>query len=473
MRPIEITVPILLAIYLLWPLVTRHARPIVIKLLPPLTLLLTLVHFATEGYRWQMIPLYVLTAAFALTNLPTLFKADSTNEPPRGWRAAASILTFVLLAVSTALPALLPVPRIANPSGPHQVGTQTFILTDASRRELYSGRDEPRKFMIQVWYPAAPTAEDVHAPWVNGADVFAPAIADYLRLPRFSLDHLTLAKSPAYQDAPLATESEPYPVIVFSHGWNGFSAQSSAQTVELASHGYVVVALQHTYGAMVTIFPDGEVALNNPDALPENMPEPGYTDAARLLVDQWSGDISLALDFMTEQNGDLSSPFRAALDLTRIGVFGHSTGGGATIQFCGTDARCTAGLAQDPFMTPVSEQVQASGLKQPFLFFFSQAWREATGSTNNRLFDAFLPKLTEPVGVTTIIGTRHYDFTDLPLLTPLAPQLGLKGPINGKRVVKILDDYLVAYFDQELKGIPSPIPFGNSAAYPELRWETR
>jgi hypothetical protein len=117
--------------------------------------------------------------------------------------------------------------------------------------------------------------------------------------------------------------------------------------------------------------------------------------------------------------------------------------------------------------------VQARGLEQPFLFFFSQAWREATGSTNNRLFDAFLPKLTEPVGVTTIIGTRHYDFTDLPLLTPLAPQLGLKGPINGKRVVKILDDYLIAYFDQELKGIPSPIPFGNSAAYPDLRWETR
>jgi hypothetical protein len=57
------------------------------------------------------------------------------------------------------------------------------------------------------------------------------------------------------------------------------------------------------------------------------------------------------------------------------------------------------------------------------------------------------------------------------LLSPLAPQLGLKGPINGKRVVKILNDYLVAYFDQELKGILSPIPFGDSGDYPELRWE--
>lgn len=470
MRPLEILLAGLLAAILLAPFVTRRAS---VKILPPLALLVNLAHLWLEGYRWQMIPLYGLTAALALVKLPSIFKSDSANGRPRGWRAAASILTLVLLAVSTALPALLPVPRIANPTGPFQVGTRSFVLTDASRRELYSGRDEPRKFMIQVWYPAAPTADNVHAPWVNGADVFAPAIADYLQLPRFSLDHLTLAKSPAYQDAPLATENEPYPVIVFSHGWNGFAAQSSAQTVELASHGYVVVALQHTYGAMVTIFSDGEVALNNPDALPESMPEPGYTDAARLLVDQWSGDISFALDFMSAQNDDASSPFRAALDLTRIGVFGHSTGGGATIQFCGTDARCTAGLAQDPFMTPVSEQVQERGLEQPFLFFFSQAWREATGSTNNRLFDAFLPKLTEPVGVAAILGTRHYDFTDLPLLTPLAPQLGLKGPINGKRMIEILNDYLVTYFDQELKGIPSPLPFDDSKLYPELLWEAK
>ena len=471
MRPIEITIPILLAIYLLWPLVTRDARPVVIKLIPPLTLLLTLVHFTTEGYRWQMIPLYVLTAAFALTNLPTLFKADSANKPPRGWRAAASILTFILLAVSTAVPALLPVPRVANPSGPYQVGTQTFVLTDASRRELYSGRDEPRKFMIQIWYPAAPRPSDIHAPWVDRADIFAPTIAEYFEFPSFFLDHLALARSPAYQDAPIASTGNPYPIIVFSHGWNGFAAQSSAQMVELASHGYVVVSMQHTYGAMVTIFPDGETALNNPDALPESMPEPGYTDAARLLVDQWSGDISFALDFLAAQNADSFSFFHSALDLARIGVFGHSTGGGAVIQFCGTDARCTAGLAQDPFMTPVAQEVQERGLSQPFLFFFSQSWREITDSKNNLLFNAFLPKIPKSVGVTTILGTRHYDFTDLPLLSPLAPQLGLKGPINGKLVVKILNDYLVAYFNQELKGIPSPIPFGPSPDYPDLRWE--
>jgi len=466
MRPLEILLPCLLAAILLAPFFTRRAR-----FLPPLALVVNILQLWLEGYRWQMIPLYGLTAALAIANLSTL-KSDPAIGRPRGWKAAASFLTLAAVAVSTALPALLPVPRIAKPTGQFQVGTQSFILTDASRRELYSGRDEPRKFMIQIWYPAAPRKDDVRAPWVDNADVFARTIAVYFNFPEFFLDHLTLSKSPAYQDAPLNDSAEPYPVIVFSHGWNGFSAQSTAQMVELASHGYFVISMQHTYGAMVTIFPDGEVAPNNPDALPEGMPDPAYTDAARLLVEQWSSDISFALDFAAAQNGDSSSPFHGA-DLTTIGVFGHSTGGGAAIQFCGADSRCKAGMAEDPFMTPVSQEVQDRGLNQPFLFIFSQEWRDLTDSKNNRLFNAFLPKVKESIGVTSIVGTRHYDFTDLPLLSPLAPQLKLKGPINGGRVVKIINDYLVAFFDQELKGISSPLPFDNLADYSELRWEMK
>jgi predicted dienelactone hydrolase len=78
-------------------------------------------------------------------------------------------------------------------------------------------------------------------------DIFGPAISSFLKLPSFFLDHLALAKTPAYLNAPIAESNEPYPIIVFSHGWDGFSAQNSGQMVELASHGYFVVAVNHTY----------------------------------------------------------------------------------------------------------------------------------------------------------------------------------------------------------------------------------
>jgi predicted dienelactone hydrolase len=467
MRPLEILSALLLAIYLSWPLILRHARPQAVRLLPPLALLLALAHFALEGYRWQMIPLYVMTAATAVLNLPSLFNMDHPNEPARGWRTAASILTLGLLAVSTALPVLLPVPRVPAPSRHLQIGTTSFELTDTSRKEIYSGRNEPRKFMVQVWYPADPLPENPTAPWMPHPEVFAPAIATFLHLPSFFLDHLELVKTPASLDAPLADSSEPYPLILFSHGWNGFNAQNSGQMIELASHGYVVAAINHTYGAIATVFPNGEIAYNNPDALPEGAPEGEYEIAARKLVDQWAGDLAYTLDFLS--SGDEFSP--AAVDFTRVGVFGHSTGGGAAIQFCGTDPRCDAVLTEDAFMTPVSQAVLDGGVPQPFFFLFSQQWADDLDSKNNRLFNQFYGNLSQPAPVVTILGTRHYDFSDLPLLSPLAPQLGLKGPINGKLVVKIINDYLLAYFNQSLKDIPSPLLFGPSEDYPDLRWE--
>ena len=473
MRTLEIIIPILLAVHALWSLLTRRPRPTTVNLLPFLALLLTIAHLLLEGYRWQMIPLYALTALITLLCIPALLRKDSSGPSRRGWGIAASVLTLVLLILATALPALLPVPRVSAPSGPHQVGTQTFVVTDTSRQELYSGKEEPRKFMIQVWYPATLHSGDIQAPWMQDADIFAPAIAEFLNLPTFFLDHLALTKIPAFLDASPAPAENGYPIILFSHGWNGFAAQNSAQMVELASHGYVAVALQHTYGAMVTVFPDGQVARNNPDALPEGMTEPGYTIAARLLVNQWAGDLSAALDYLAGQNTDPSSSFHGLFDLTKVGVYGHSTGGGATIQFCGTDARCSAGLTQDAFMTPVSQQVLDEGVKQPFFFIFSQSWADDVQGKNNQIFEGFYSHLPFQVPVVTILGTRHYDFTDLPLLSPLAPQLGIKGPINGKRVVKILNDYLIAFFDQELKGMPSPLPFGPSEDYPDLRWEKK
>ncbi len=121
-------------------------------------------------------------------------------------------------------------------------------------------------------------------------------------------------------------------------------------------------------------------------------------------------------------------------------------------------------------MTPVSQDVLDNGVSQPFFFFFSQSWPD---EINNRLFNQFYSNLPKPAPNVTILGTSHYDFSDLPLLSPLAPQLGLKGPIKGERVIKIINDFLLAYFNQSLKGIPSPIPFGPSDVYPELRWENR
>jgi predicted dienelactone hydrolase len=465
MRPLEILPPIILAIYILHPL-TGKKRPSSVGILPAFAFVVMATHANIEGMRWQMLPLYVFTTVTLVLSIPAFLRTAQNEAPTK--RPLRVILSLSLLVVSTALPTLLPVPLIPAPSGLYQVGTHTYELTDASRKELYSGKDETRRFQIQIWYPAEASPTDERAPWMANADIYAPAVSEYLDLPSFFLNHLVLVKVPAYEDAKIVESKTDYPIILFSHGWNGFNAQNTGQALQLASHGYVVVGIQHTYGAVMTVFEDGTIAKNNPSALPSGAPDDEYEKAAHLLSDQWAGDMGFALDFLDEQINDANSPFYKSLDLSQVGVYGHSTGGGAAIQFCGTDERCDALLGQDPFMRPVSYEVLERGISQPSFFMFSQRWADDVNSRNNNLFHPFYAKLAESYGTVYIEGTAHYDFTDLPLLSPLAPQLGLKGPINGKRVTIIVNDYLLSFFDSTLKDESSSL-FENPSPYPEIK----
>lgn len=459
MRTFEIAIPVALAAYLIWP----HPRPLAVRLLPALTLAFTLLHFAVEGYRWQMIPLYVLAPLLAVSSLTKITAATD-------WKLTASYLTLILLALSTAVPILLPVPRIPNPSGPYQIGASIYELNDTSRPELYSGRDETRRFMIQVWYPAEVKDTDQRAPWMANADLYAPAIATYINLPSFFLDHLALVEIPAYKDAAVASMSAGgFPLILFSHGWNGFNAQNAGEALELASRGYVVIGIQHTYGAVLTVFPDGTVAPNNPNALPKDAEDPNYEVVARTLVHQWAGDMSFVLDQLSDWDREAGNPFFQKLDLERVGVYGHSTGGGAAIEFCGKDSRCKAVLGMDPFMRPVSAEVIENGVAQPSFFMFSQSWADLADSKNNRLFNQFYSKVSDSKGAISIDGTKHYDFSDLPLLSPIAPQLGLKGPLNGQRVTEIINSYLLGFFELELNNRPSDLFDGNFRTFQEVK----
>jgi hypothetical protein len=198
------------------------------------------------------------------------------------------------------------------------------------------------------------------------------------------------------------------------------------------------------------------------------LPTDEYEIAAQKLANQWAGDLGYTLDSLANINSKVGSLLGGKIDLSRVGVYGHSTGGGAAIQFCGTDTRCKALLGMDPFMRPVGYDVLSNGIAQPSFFMFSQVWADDIDSRNNELFKPFYINSTHTYGAVYIEGTAHYDFSDLPLLSPLAPQLGLKGPINGKRVTIIVNDYLLSFFNTSLNGTSSTL-FDNPGSYPEIK----
>ncbi|MCA9924488.1 MAG: hypothetical protein KC421_19060, partial [Anaerolineales bacterium] len=157
--------------------------------------------------------------------------------------------------------------------------------------------------------------------------------------------------------------------------------------------------------------------------------------------------------------------FNGRLDLSRVGVFGHSTGGAATIEFCTKDGRCDAGVALDSWVLPVSDNVLTDGPTQPFMFINTPRWLgERNASQGMRIFES----LPNDAYNLTLAGTQHYDFTDLVLFSPMTPQLGLSGTINSQYSLSIQNRYILAFFNKYVKMMDEPL-LQNSSPYPEVQ----
>jgi predicted dienelactone hydrolase len=467
MRTLEILLLVTLipALITLLPLPNRPLRP---SLFPIAAILITLLHLLWEGYRWQMWPAYLLVILVALLTVKQRLRPSTPTTSRRGRVALilAGVAAFLWLAAATALPVLLPVPKMPTPAGSYPIGTTTHYFQDSSRDEIYT--DDPadkRELMVQLWYPAAAPDNTEPAPYIGQLDIAGPAIATRLDLPSFLLDHLNLVETHAYPEAQPAADNTRFPVLIFSHGLRGFRAQNSVLMEELASQGYLVASIDHTYGNIFTVFPDGRVLFYSDTVLPEGEPT---AETGRRLVSVWADDALFVLDQLAAMNEDTASPLSGRLDLQHIAFLGHSTGGGTAVEACGRAPRCTAGVALDSWLEPVSDEVAAS-LDRPFLFINTPDW---LGPANKERALEIYNDMSAEGYLATIDGTAHYDFSDLPLLSPLTQQMGLSGSLNGDRAVHIVNTYTLAFLNNQLKGQPSPLLSGNSADYPELHLTT-
>src|SRR5688572_11244877 len=139
MRPIEIAL-VALNILILALLATSRQRVTLITALVALTLPLIAAHLLLEGYRWQMLPIFALTAL----SLLLLIALRRPDVPPRVITAAMTLSAALILVATLAL-ILLPVPRLPKPSGPYAIGTFSLTWQDDSRPGIYAADPtEPR-----------------------------------------------------------------------------------------------------------------------------------------------------------------------------------------------------------------------------------------------------------------------------------------------------------------------------------------
>jgi dienelactone hydrolase len=198
--------------------------------------------------------------------------------------------------------------------GPFPVGVRTFNFTDPARDRLLP---------IEVWYPAT----DAH----TGQDV-APATRDtYELFPGFPASG---------QDAVRDAGPRPgkFPLVAFSHGFAGHRRQSTFLCTHLASHGYVVAAVDHTGN---TVFEMMQWIMQV--QLGGQMPDP--VAMVTEFIANRPADVSVMIDAL--QGGALDG-MHEIIDGRHVGMTGHSFGGWTTLVVTQRDRRIGAALPLAP-----------------------------------------------------------------------------------------------------------------------------
>lgn len=467
MRPLELA--LILALIIVCLLTLAFRRNTLPRFLYAIPALIGIAHAIPliEGIRWQMVPAYF--CAFLLLVL--------AGQPAAFFKRGLAILVLGGGVVSGVLATLLPIPTYSVPTGPYRVATTVLHLVDPNHTEIY-GDDltAQREIAVQIWYPM----EDVDGPLpgysdepvILEADKYAAVFAQEFGLPELMMSHVGLLKSHSTLrggviDLFISSAESVYPVVIGSHGWRGFRALHTTQFEELASHGYIAVGIDHTYGAMNTVLQDGTAVPYDPNALPDGIPDDEYNVNGARLQDVFEGDIQLVLDELERLNSE-SGSFRGRLDLNRIGLFGHSTGGGAVVQICQQDERCKAGIGMDPWVEPLTPEQLAQGVRQPFLFIRSVPW---LSNDNAVQFNTLYESSEGEKYNLSIAGTLHRDFTMQGILSPLLPVLGFTGSLDPVRTLDIVNAYMIAFYDHTLKDTDTPLLEGTVPEYPEISFQ--
>jgi dienelactone hydrolase len=339
---------------------------------------------------------------------------------------------------------ITPFPR---PTGPYAVGTFSRLVTDPSRTNRY-GIKTNSSFMVSFWYPAVAETHLLSGAYLDKNLAKSPDWA-YFGVDTRTMPHFVAHGLP---EAAVLSGPAPFPLVIYSHGYDVNRKMNTRTVEELASHGYLVVGIDHL-DCYATQFPDGRYLFGSISSF-------GAAITSRIK------DVQFVLEELARMNaGD--SPLAGRIDFERVGLLGMSLGGAVAAEMGRTDARikCIA-LLDGALHFEVNTQLPTVGVGKPFL---------AMNNTSDPDPDYnFWPESQAIYGVAAnhairlrIKGSFHMWFTDIAWIA---------GPsTTTRRAALAMDTCILSFFNHYLKdqddhgfeasnGQPPPL----QQAYPEI-----
>ncbi len=321
-----------------------------------------------------------------------------------------------------------------------EIALPALTGTFAVGREIYDWAGDGHEVLAWIWYPATPSA-------ATGDYVPAALRAAAERNRGGPLHFLTHDWSKVHchslRNAEVSPRQRSYPVVILRGGASAEVVSYSTLAEDLASHGYVVVGFDAPYRTGLVVFPDGRVIGRAPQYNPELCSDDACYN--RLLA-LWVADIGFVLDRLATLNGK----FAGRLDMTRVGVFGHSFGGSQAAQFCAQDPRCKAGIDIDGILLG---NVVQTGIHKPFMFLLSDHSNESDPQRGRILADiqSVYDRLPPNARCYVVIpGANHFAFSDdgAVLKSRLVRSLMR---IDGRRQLAVTAENIHSFFDAYLK----------------------
>ena len=310
------------------------------------------------------------------------------------------------------------------PTGPYTVGTTTFtVYTD---REELRAPGTKRSVPVRVYYPVQPKAVAGmdRAPYMsrNVAEGLKKALHVPIRYDKRAAAGDNVSE--CYPDAP-RIEGRRFPLVVYNHGLSSYRESNSFLCIELASQGYMVMAVGHPYDACCAelddgtcLFFDGELSKKQYDPFWRGMMkalqlthtqgtdrelaqrfdelQQNYCKLIISRVHEWELDTLDAVRYARETWG-------AWIDFDRgIAATGHSLGGATAYMLCLDEPAFVCGVNMDGALFG---DTAGKVLTRPFLQISCQGNLKAETR-------AFIDH-TQPVYGAVFQGMPHLGFTDM------------------------------------------------------------
>ena len=333
---------------------------------------------------------------------------------------------------------------VPSPTGPDNVGTRVVDMVDPVRDDPSLGDASGRELLVRFWYPASLNQGCEPAPYTS------PRVWSYFS--QLAGIPLPEVRTNSCLDAPISGGS--HPVVVFTPGYTGTFTDYTYLFEDLASRGYVVAAVDHTYEATAVEFPDGRLVKS---VLGSHLDKTWRLDeqSLSLAVSVRLNDLKFIVDELARLNGEPGGPFAGSLDLNKIAVAGHSLGGLTALLSVKQEARFKAALLLD-----------ASLLDESAIVTETPALVLAMGRTQWTDEECHLwDNLRGPRFAVNLLGTEHLTPSDAVWLAKGAIKTGTMGP---EKTIAAMRDYIAAFLDANLRGKPlDPLLAGPSLDYPD------